>query len=105
MCRRRVQLIVAILTAAVSLVPLALHAASTNKVCLAFSALAHVNSPFWIAHQPKLFEKCGLETELVYISGSRPIQAMLGSSVDISQVCGAAAALSPVVAPAWARTR
>jgi ABC-type nitrate/sulfonate/bicarbonate transport system substrate-binding protein len=105
MRRRSVQLIVAILTAAVSLVPLALHAASTNKVRLAFSALAYANPPFWIAHESKLFEKYGLETELVYISGSRPIQAMLGSSVDVSQVCGAAAALSPVLAPAWAGTR
>ena len=105
MRRRSVQLIVAILTAAVSLVPLALHAASTNKVRLAFSALAYANPPFWIAHELKLFEKYGLETELVYISGSRPIQAMLGSSVDVSQVCGAATALSPVVAPAWAGTR
>jgi ABC-type nitrate/sulfonate/bicarbonate transport system substrate-binding protein len=105
MRRRRIQLIVAILTAAVPLVPFALHAASTNKVRLAFSALAHANPPFWIAYEPKPFEKCGLETELVYINSSRPIQAMLGSSVDVSQVCGAAAALSPVVAPAWAGTR
>ena len=104
MRRRSVQLIVAILTAAVSLVPLALHAASINKVRLAFSALAYANPPFWIAHEPKLFEKYGLETELVYINGSRPIQAMPGSSVDVSQVCGAAAALSPVEAPGWAGT-
>jgi ABC-type nitrate/sulfonate/bicarbonate transport system substrate-binding protein len=105
MCRRSVQLIVAILAAAVSLVPLALHAAATNKVRLAFSALAHANPPFWIAHELKLFEKYGLETELVYISASRPIQAMLGGSVDCSQVGGAAAALSLVEAPAEAGTR
>jgi ABC-type nitrate/sulfonate/bicarbonate transport system substrate-binding protein len=104
MPRRRVQLIVAILTAAVALVPLALHA-STNKIRLAFSALARANPPFWIAHQPKLFEEYGLQTGLVYIGGSRLIQAMLGSSVDVSRVCGAAAALSPVVAPARAGTR
>ena len=105
MRRRRVQLIVAILTAPVSLVPLALYTASTNKVRLAFSALAYTNPPFWIAHELKLFEKYGLETELVYISGSRPIEAMLGGSVDVSQVGGAAAALSLVEAPAEAGTR
>ena len=38
----------------------------------------------------KLFEKYGLETELVYVSGARPIQAMLGGSIDVSQVGGAA---------------
>ncbi len=105
MRRRSVQLIVAILTAAVPLVPLALHAAANNKVRLAVSALAHANPPFWIAHELKLFEKYGLETELVYISGSRPIEAMLGGSVDVSQVGGAAAALSLVEAPAEAGTR
>jgi ABC-type nitrate/sulfonate/bicarbonate transport system substrate-binding protein len=104
MCRRSVQLIVAILTAAVSLVPLALHAGSTNKVRLAFSVLAYANPPFWITHELKLLEKYGLETELVYISGSRPIQAMLGGSVDVLPV-GSAAGLSPVLAPAWAGTR
>jgi ABC-type nitrate/sulfonate/bicarbonate transport system substrate-binding protein len=60
-------------------------------VRLAFSALAYANPPFWIAHELKLFEKYGYDTELVYVSGSRPIQAMLGGSVDVSQVGGAAA--------------
>ena len=46
MRRRSVQLIVAILTAAVSLVPLELHAALTNKVRFALSALAYANPPF-----------------------------------------------------------
>jgi NMT1/THI5 like len=42
------------------------------------------------AHDLKLFEKYGLDTELVYVSGARPIQAMLGGSIDVSQVGGAA---------------
>ena len=91
MSRRSVPLIFGILAAAVALVPLTLHGAAAKKVRLAFSALAYANPPFWIAHELKLFEKYGLETELVYISGSRPIQAMLGGSVDVSQVGGAAA--------------
>ena len=91
MSKRNVQLIVGILATAVFIAPLPLHGAATKKVRLAFSALAYANPPFWIAHELKLFEKYGLETELVYISGSRPIQAMLGGSVDVSQVGGAAA--------------
>jgi ABC-type nitrate/sulfonate/bicarbonate transport system substrate-binding protein len=67
------------------------HAAASKKVRLAFSALAYANPPFWIAHDLKLFEKYGLVSELVYISGARPIQAMLGGSIDVSQVGGAAA--------------
>ncbi len=61
-----------------------------KKVRLAYSAFAYANPPFWIAHDLKLFDKYGLDTELVYVSGARPIQAMLGGSIDVSQVGGAA---------------
>src|SRR3972149_10044730 len=70
--------------------PLA-DAAQPKKTRLAFSALAYANPPFWIAHDLKLFEKYGLESEIVYVGGARPIQAMLGGSIDVSQVGGAAA--------------
>jgi ABC-type nitrate/sulfonate/bicarbonate transport system substrate-binding protein len=70
--------------------PLSLAAAPLKKVRLAYSAFAYANPPFWIAHDLKLFEKYGLGTELVYVSGARPIQAMLGGSIDVSQVGGAA---------------
>jgi len=61
-----------------------------KKIRLAYSAFAYANPPFWIAHDLKLFDKYGLDTELVYVSGARPIQAMLGGSIDVSQVGGAA---------------
>src|SRR3970040_322066 len=61
-----------------------------KKIRLAYSAFAYANPPFWIAHDLKLFEKYGLDSELVYVSGARPIQAMLGGSIDVSQVGGAA---------------
>src|SRR5262249_40048561 len=53
-------------------------AVAAKKVRLAYSAFAYANPPFWIAQDLKLFEKYGLDTELVYVSGTRPIQAMLG---------------------------
>jgi NitT/TauT family transport system substrate-binding protein len=68
-----------------------IYAAQPKKIRLAFSALAYANPPFWIAHELKLFEKYGLDSEIVYVGGSRPIQAMLGGSIDVSQVGGAAA--------------
>lgn len=67
-----------------------LSAAPAKKVRSAFSALAYANPPFWIAKDLGLFEKYGLDVELVFVSGSRPIQAMLGGSIDVSQVGGAA---------------
>jgi ABC-type nitrate/sulfonate/bicarbonate transport system substrate-binding protein len=91
MRRRGAPIIYALLAAALTLLPLRLHAAQAKKIRLAFSALAYANPPFWIAHDLKLFEKYGLESEIVYVGGSRPIQAMLGGSIDVSQVGGAAA--------------
>src|SRR6266705_3324194 len=80
-----------LLLAAVILVPRLMAATPLKKVRLAYSAFAYANPPFWIAQWLKLFEKYGLDTELVYVSGARPIQAMLGGSGDVSQVGGAAA--------------
>jgi ABC-type nitrate/sulfonate/bicarbonate transport system substrate-binding protein len=78
-------------TAGICAAPLTADAAQAKNVRLAFSALAYANPPFWIAHDLKLFEKYGLESEIVYVGGARPIQAMLGGSIDVSQVGGAAA--------------
>lgn len=91
MTRRQAPLIVGIFLAA-CLISSPTHAAQPKKLRLAFSAFAYANPPFWIAHELKLFEKYGgYETDLIYVGGSRPIQAMLGGSVDVSQVGGAAA--------------
>jgi ABC-type nitrate/sulfonate/bicarbonate transport system substrate-binding protein len=85
------QFVAAVFAAGVFLLPLPTDAAQARKIRLAFSALAYANPPFWIAHDLKLFEKYGLESEIVYVGGARPIQAMLGGSIDVSQVGGAAA--------------
>ena len=81
---------VGIVSLAAFIIPSKLKAAPLIKVRSAFSALAYANPPFWIAKELKLFEKYGLDVELVFVSGSRPIQAMLGGSIDVSQVGGAA---------------
>ena len=83
-----------LLLAAVVLVPRLMAATPSKKVRLAYSAFAYANPPFWIAQELKLFEKYGLDTDLVYVSGARPIQAMLGGSIDVSQVGGAATVAS-----------
>ena len=85
------QLIYVMLVALIIFPPLPLHGAQPKKLRLAFSAFAYANPPFWIAQELKLFEKYGYDSELIYVGGSRPIQAMLGGSIDVSQVGGAAA--------------
>jgi ABC-type nitrate/sulfonate/bicarbonate transport system substrate-binding protein len=91
MTRIILRLVVAIFAIGVAGLPVTAAAAQAKKIRLAFSALAYANPPFWIAHDLKLFEKYGLESEIVYVGGARPIQAMLGGSIDVSQVGGAAA--------------
>ena len=71
------------------LVPSHLAAASLKKIRGAFTAFAYANPPFWIAKDLRLFEKYGLDVELVYVGGARPVQAMLGGSIDVSQAGGA----------------
>ena len=81
----------ALLVFAALLISSQLSAATTLKrIRLSYSAFAYANPPFWIANDLKLFQKYGLDPELVYVSGSRSIQAMLGGSLDAAQVGGAA---------------
>lgn len=91
MTRKILRMVAAIFAVSLCGSPPAADGAQTKKIRLAFSALAYANPPFWIAHDLKLFEKYGLESEIVYVGGARPIQAMLGGSIDVSQVGGAAA--------------
>ena len=92
MTRYKIHFIAGVVLLAGCLIPAESFAAQAKKLRLAFSAFAYANPPFWIAHELKLFEKYGgYESELVYVGGSRPIQAMLGGSLDVSQVGGAAA--------------
>jgi ABC-type nitrate/sulfonate/bicarbonate transport system substrate-binding protein len=90
--RMMTRILLAIMVCSPAFMPSPVQAAQAKKLRLAFSAFAYANPPFWIAHELKLFEKYGgYETELVYVGGSRPIQAMLGGSIDAAQVGGAAA--------------
>jgi ABC-type nitrate/sulfonate/bicarbonate transport system substrate-binding protein len=64
-------------------------AAPLKKVRAAFTAFGYANPPFWIAKDLRVFEKYGLDVELVYVGGARNIQALLGGSIDFSQAGGA----------------
>ena len=64
-------------------------AAPVKKVRAAFTAFAYANPPFWIAKDLRIFEKYGLDVELVYVGGARNIQALIGGSIDVSQAGGA----------------
>ena len=64
-------------------------AAPLKKYRAAFTAFAYANPPFWIAKDLKVFEKYGLDVELIYVGGARNMQALIGGSIDFSQAGGA----------------
>src|SRR6266498_5947555 len=81
---------IAFLLPAALLVPNCLFAAvPVKKFRAAFTAFGYANPPFWIAKDLRVFEKYGLDVELVYVAGARNLQALLGGSVDFSQAGGA----------------
>ena len=81
--------IVSLLLAAL-IAPASLHgAAPLRKARAAFTAFAYANPPFWIAKDLRVFEKYGLDVELVYVSGARNMQALISGSIDFSQAGGA----------------
>ncbi len=80
---------IALILFAALVLPTNLLAASPRKLRAAFAAFAYANPPFWIAKDLRVFDRYGLDVELVYVGGARPIQAMLGGSIDVSQAGGA----------------
>ena len=48
-----------------------------------FGAISGIQAPLWVAKEARLFEKQGLEVELVYIPGGpRALMALLGGSIQ-----------------------
>ena len=71
-------------------------AASGKKVTLAYSSLGSLQTAMWMAKETKVYEKYGLEADLIYISsGPTVIQALLGNDLQ-----GGLAATNALIAAA-----
>ena len=74
-----------------------------DSLTISYASVSGTRAPLWIAKDLGLFEKYGLEGNLVYIaSGVTSVNALLGGSVDIiaasgSSAVGAAARGAPLV--------
>ena len=74
-----------------------------DSFTISYASVSGTRAPLWIAKDLGLFEKYGLNVNLIYIaSGVISVNALLGGSVDIiaasgSSVVGAAARGAPVV--------
>src|SRR5438034_10755651 len=60
-----------------------LHAATPEKINASYGAISGTMAPIWVAKEARLFEKHGLDLNLVYIPGGpRSIMSLLGASVQ-----------------------
>lgn len=59
------------------------EAAALEKINASYGAISGPMAPIWVAKEAKLFEKYGLDLNLVYISGGpRAIMSLIGGSVQ-----------------------
>jgi len=74
-----------------------------DSFTISYASVSGTRAPLWIAKDLNLFEKYGLDENLIYIaSGVTSVNALLGGSVDIiaasgSSAVGAAARGAPIV--------
>ena len=68
------------------------HAAEgMQKLRVAYAAITAAFSIPWIAKEAGIFQRHGLDVELVYIAaGSRAIQTLVGGSIDVAAIGGPA---------------
>src|ERR687891_846649 len=68
------------------------HAAEgLQKLRVAYAAITAAFSIPWIAKESGIFQKHGLDVELVYIAaGARTVQTLVGGSIDVAAIGGPA---------------
>src|SRR5438132_12873809 len=83
MTRFRAQAVLLMLCVSIGVLPALLHAGTPEKINASYGAISGSMSPIWVAKEARLFEKQGLDLNLVYIpGGSRSIMSLLGGSVQ-----------------------
>ena len=66
--------------------------AQSIKLNVGYSAISEEQLPAWIAKETRIFEKNGLDVQLIYFTGgTTAVQALVSGEVPISQVAGPAA--------------
>lgn len=63
-------------------------AIALEKITASYGAISGSSAPIWVAKEARLFEKQGLEVDLVYIPGPRNIMALVGGSVQFANHSG-----------------
>ena len=61
-------------------------AAEPAKLLIAYGAISNNMAPLWIAKEQGIFQKYGIEAELVFIIAGRAMQAMLAGQIPVGLV-------------------
>jgi ABC-type nitrate/sulfonate/bicarbonate transport system substrate-binding protein len=64
------------------------NVARKTPVRIIYSALTASNGPVWVAGDQGLFEKYGLDVQIVHGRGASPIQALAGGTVELGHFAG-----------------
>jgi ABC-type nitrate/sulfonate/bicarbonate transport system substrate-binding protein len=65
--------------------------AQPTKLKVGYSAISEVDLPAWVAKETRIFEKNGLDVQLIYFTGgTTAVLALVSGEVPISQVAGPA---------------
>ena len=81
----------AVFLAFVSVGQIAAAAEGLQKLRVAYAAITAAFALPWIAKEAGIFQRHGLDVELVYIaSGARAVQTLVGGSIDVAEVGGPA---------------
>src|SRR5262245_31971887 len=63
--------------------------AQVTKITVGYSAMASAHLPAWLAKEAGIFDKNGLDVQLVYVrAGTTAVMALLSKETPISQVGG-----------------
>jgi NitT/TauT family transport system substrate-binding protein len=74
---------VLVLFALITVSSVSVPAASLDRINASYGAISGSMAPIWVAKEARLFEKQGLDLNLVYISGGpRSIMSLIGGSVQ-----------------------
>ncbi len=80
-----------------ALAPVGIHAQTRQVVRVAVSTATPHNTPLWVAKDKKIFDKYGLDAQMIFVSGGALVAQMLAAG-EIQVAAGAPAALINLIA-------
>lgn len=72
----------------------AAHAAEPEKLNVCYSSIAATSVSTWVPKEAGIYQKYGLDVNIIYVSGAQAISTLISGDTQIVQGSGAAAVLS-----------